>query len=424
MKKPLIIIILFSLLLTKCTEEMKLVIDETPPDEVTNLSYELLDLDIKVSWENPSDEDLRAINIVLENNSSQAVIEKWIMSDSTSVVFESVISGDYTILIKAMDKNENVSDGVRSDNFDFESAAPLNLGNVQYQIKYNTIRLTWGAIIPSMNIDKILISWLDNSMELASTETEFLVTELPDGENYIHYQTKSIDGYVSALNTSPAQVIDFPFVRVTGNGHDFYIAKYETTALDFDTFLNNRGVIDDGLYNGKVVIINNGWWAGYDAGTSTWSHGWGEESPAIWVTWEGARIYSEEVWEGRLPTEEEWLYAAQGGELSQGFAYAGSDNIDDVAQYLYVDGTKLFPVGQKQPNELGIYDMSGNATEYIQETSSGNVQTLGGCTNTSYHATLPLTDPATLKTWGFNTESSSYFNGFRVVIETSTIHGE
>ncbi len=424
MKKQLIVILLCSLVLTECTDEMKIVMDETPPGEVMNYNYELLDLDIKVAWTNSSDEDLRAVNVILEDNTGQAIEEKWVTSDSTSVIFESVTTGEYAIVIKTMDKNENVSDGVKTDNFQFTSAAPINLGNVQYQIKYNTIRLTWDAVEPGMNVDKIVVSWLDSTREISSSATEFLVTGLPDGENYINYQTKSTEGYISSLRTSPAQVINFPFVRVTGNGHDFYIAKYETTALEFDTFLYNRGVIADGIYNGKILIKDGGWWASYDAGTLRWSHGWGEESPAIWVTWEGARIYSEEVWQGRLPTQEEWLYAAQGGQLSQGYAYAGSDNIDEVAQYQYVDGTKLFPIGQKQPNELGIYDMSGNATEYIQETPSGNAQTMGGCTNPSYHATLPLTDTGTLKNWGFNTESSSYFNGFRVVIETATVHGE
>ena len=66
----------------------------------------------------------------------------------------------------------------------------------------------------------------------------------------------------------------------------------------------------------------------------------------------------------RLPTEAEWEYAARGGENSNGFRYAGSDNINDVAWYEGNSDSKPHPVGQKQPNELGLYDMSGNLVEW------------------------------------------------------------
>lgn len=69
----------------------------------------------------------------------------------------------------------------------------------------------------------------------------------------------------------------------------------------------------------------------------------------------------------RLPTEAEWEYAARGGNKSQNFTYAGSNNLNDVAWYEKNSGKKPHPVGQKQPNELGIYDMSGNAQEWCHD---------------------------------------------------------
>ena len=69
----------------------------------------------------------------------------------------------------------------------------------------------------------------------------------------------------------------------------------------------------------------------------------------------------------RLPTEAEWEYAARGGKRSKGYIYAGSNNLDEVAWYGDNSGSITHPVGTKAPNELGLYDMSGNVLEWCQD---------------------------------------------------------
>ena len=69
----------------------------------------------------------------------------------------------------------------------------------------------------------------------------------------------------------------------------------------------------------------------------------------------------------RLPTEAEWEFASRGGNYSRHYKYSGSNNLDDVAWYIDNSNKRPHPVGTKQPNELGLYDMSGNVGEWCSD---------------------------------------------------------
>ena len=107
-------------------------------------------------------------------------------------------------------------------------------------------------------------------------------------------------------------------------------------------------------------------------GTSWSLYGEGDNFPMYYISWDDCQTFVSKLNQltgkrFRLPTEAEWEYACRGGKKSRGYKYSGSNTIDDVAWYTSNSKRKTHPVATKSPNELGIYDMSGNVYEWCQD---------------------------------------------------------
>ena len=122
------------------------------------------------------------------------------------------------------------------------------------------------------------------------------------------------------------------------------------------------------FYMAETEVTQELWKAVF--GTNPSSHK-GDQYPVENISWQSAKNFVQKlnVLTGkkfRLPTEAEWEYAARGGKKSKGYIWSGSNDADEVA-WTSDNSTTTQAVGSKLPNELGLYDMSGNVYEYCND---------------------------------------------------------
>ena len=142
---------------------------------------------------------------------------------------------------------------------------------------------------------------------------------------------------------------------------DFYIGKYEVTQAEWEAVMGSNPSNWKGT-NQPVEKVS--WYDALDYCNKKSK----AEGLTLCYTWSGGKTIVNINANGyRLLTEAEWEFAARGGTKSNGYIYSGSNNIDEVAWYYGNSSNKTHPVGTQNPNELGIYDMTGNVLEWCSD---------------------------------------------------------
>jgi len=186
---------------------------------------------------------------------------------------------------------------------------------------------------------------------------------------------------------------EFPSMIFVQGGS--YVMGNPTSKIESTEYSNRSAVMVKDFYMGRTEVTVQQWMVfmketdmEHPLGLPSW--GWNANDPIAGISWRDAVEYCEWLSKNtghhyRLPTEEEWEWAARGGKMSKGYKYSGSNNPNTVAWYEDNSDNRLHACGSKEPNELGLYDMSGNVAEFC---SSYYKEWTGGGNPPSYHARL------------------------------------
>ncbi len=166
-------------------------------------------------------------------------------------------------------------------------------------------------------------------------------------------QTFAVKGV--SFDMIPVEGGTFTMGATSEQGSDYDSDEKPAHQVTLDSFMIGKYEVTQALWR-AVMGSNPSWFRG-------------DNLPVEHVSWDDCQTFIKRLnsltgKNFRLPTEAEWEYAARGGNKSKGYKYSGSDNVDDVAWYYDNSGDKTQAVGTKRPNELGLYDMNGNVSEW------------------------------------------------------------
>ena len=213
---------------------------------------------------------------------------------------------------------------------------------------------------------------VDQDGQVGISDVTCLIDFLLTGE-------ESWDGSETAPKTETFTVNGVSFTMVAVKGGRFAMGTFGDTIVTANNNLSHYVILSDYCI-GETEVSMELWKAvmGTVCGYFKSHNGYEDDyrRPVECATWDYAYTFIRKLNQMtgrnfRLPTEAEWEFAARGGNMSQGYRYSGSNTMADVAWNKVSGGGEVtHPVGTKAPNELGLYDMTGNVAEWCQDRNA------------------------------------------------------
>ena len=220
------------------------------------------------------------------------------------------------------------------------------------------------AEVVTINIDETTL------IEDVKLEASNEVVSIPQQQEQYSPQQEYGGGFSN--QTITVNGVSFEMVYVEGGSFDMGATSEQgSDAYDWEKPVHSVTLSD--YYIGKCEVTQELWEAVMGSNPSNFR---GAQNPVESVSWNDCQNFIKKLnsltgKNFRLPTEAEWEYAARGGNQSRHYKYSGSGNIGNVAWYYDNSGSRTHAVGTKSPNELGIYDMSGNVWEWCSDWYGG-----------------------------------------------------
>jgi formylglycine-generating enzyme required for sulfatase activity len=193
--------------------------------------------------------------------------------------------------------------------------------------------------------------------------------------------TNSSKSKTSSSNSTPHQInASYSYGVLTVNDVRYEMVKVEAGTFTMGATPEMQAPNSDEKPAHQVTLTNNYYMGKTEVTQALWgvvmgnnpSNFKGDDKPVESVSWNDCQTFISKLNRAtgknfRLPTEAEWEFAARGGNKSRHYQYSGSSYLGDVAWYYDNSGSTTHAVATKQPNELGLYDMSGNVWEWCQD---------------------------------------------------------
>ena len=222
-------------------------------------------------------------------------------------------------------------------------------------------------------------NYLENGEAEAREQFRLLISTCPgsvakEAQEWLQKQKNKQSNSSSYANNSGIYTfmvngVQFKMVRVAGGTFQMGATSEQgSDAFDWEKPVHSVTLSD--YYIGQTEVTQELWQAVMGSNPSRFKGD--NQRPVEKVSWDDCQEFIEKLnrltgKNFRLPTEAEWEYAARGGNKSRGYKYSGSNNPDAVAWYSKNSGYETHPVAQKQSNESGLYDMSGNVWEWCYD---------------------------------------------------------